>query len=48
VADAECMMEAIRADQFFLAVDGLDPVVVLATPDILEAKLNSLMMQAAT
>ena len=46
--DAERMMEGIHADQFFLAVDGLDPIVGLTTPDILEAKLNSLMMQAAT
>jgi DeoR/GlpR family transcriptional regulator of sugar metabolism len=46
--DAERMMEGIHADQFFLAVDGLDPVVGLTTTDILEAKLNSLMMQAAT
>ena len=46
--DAERMMEGIHADQFFLAVDGLDPVVGLTTPDILEAKLNGLMMQATT
>ena len=45
--DAERMIEGIHADHFFLAVDGLDPVVGLTTPDILEAKLNGLMMRAA-
>jgi DeoR/GlpR family transcriptional regulator of sugar metabolism len=45
--DAERMLEGIHADHFFLAVDGLDPVVGLTTPDILEAKLNGLMMRAA-
>ena len=45
--DAERMMAGIHADHFFLAVDGLDPVVGLTTTDILEAKLNALMIEAA-
>jgi DeoR/GlpR family transcriptional regulator of sugar metabolism len=45
--DAERMIQGIHADHFFLAVDGLDPVVGLTTPDILEAKLNGLMIGAA-
>jgi DeoR/GlpR family transcriptional regulator of sugar metabolism len=45
--NAEQMMEGIHADHFFLAVDGLDPTIGLTTPDILEAKVNSLMLKAA-
>ncbi len=44
---AEQMIRELHADHFFLSVDGLDPEGGLTTPDILEARLNSLMIRAA-
>ena len=44
---AEQMLSGLTADHLFLAVDGLDPDVGLTTPDILEARLNSLMIRTA-
>lgn len=42
---AERILQDLRADHLFLAVDGLDPDVGFSTPDILEAQLNTIMMQ---
>lgn len=42
---AEQTLHGLRADHLFLGVDGLDPEVGITTPDILEAKLNALMME---
>ena len=44
---AENMIRDLHADHFFLSVDGLDPETGLSTPDILEARLNALMIKAA-
>ncbi len=44
---AEAMLRELHADRFFLAVDGLDAVVGPTTPDILEAQLNSRMMDVS-
>jgi DeoR/GlpR family transcriptional regulator of sugar metabolism len=43
----EHQLGELHADQFFLGVDGLDPHFGLSTPDLLEAQLNSRMMDAA-
>jgi DeoR/GlpR family transcriptional regulator of sugar metabolism len=42
---AEQMLRELHADHFFLGVDGLDLELGPSTPGILEAKLNSLMME---
>lgn len=44
---AEHMMRQLHADHFFLGIDGLSAENDLSTPDLLEAQLNSLMMQMA-
>lgn len=45
---AERMLAQLHADHCFLGVDGLDPEHGPTTPDLLEAQLNSLMLQAAS
>lgn len=42
---AEQMLRPLHADHFFLGIDGLDESLDLSTPDLLEAQLNTLMMQ---
>ena len=42
---AEAMLKEFHADRLFLAVDGFDLDIGATTPDVLEAQLNSLMMQ---
>jgi DeoR family transcriptional regulator of aga operon len=42
---AEQMLRPLHADHFFLGIDGLDEALDLSTPDLLEAQLNTLMMQ---
>ncbi len=44
---AERFIQELHADHFFLGVDGIDSEFNLSTPDLLEAQLNTLMMQAA-
>lgn len=44
---AERMIRELGAHHFFLGVDGLTPELELATPDVLEAQLNTVMMQVA-
>jgi DeoR family transcriptional regulator of aga operon len=44
---AEQTLRSLRADQLFLGVDGLDPDMGITTPDILEAQLNSLMIEVS-
>jgi DeoR family transcriptional regulator of aga operon len=44
---AEQTLRSLRADHLFLGVDGLDPEIGITTPDILEAELNSLMIEVA-
>ena len=44
---AEQMMRQIHADHLFLGVDGITLDAGPSTPDILEAQLNALMVQAA-
>jgi len=44
---AERSIRELHADHFFLGVDGLDLEAGLSTPDLLEAQLNTLMMQRA-
>ena len=44
---AERMLAALHADHLFLGADGLDLEVGLTTPDILEAQLNSVMIQVS-
>jgi DeoR/GlpR family transcriptional regulator of sugar metabolism len=44
---AEQMMRQIHADHLFLGVDGISLDVGPSTPDILEAQLNALMVEAA-
>lgn len=44
---AEQMLKPLHADHFFLGVDGLDKDLNLSTPDLLEAQLNTVMMQIA-
>jgi DeoR/GlpR family transcriptional regulator of sugar metabolism len=45
---AERMLAQFHADHCFLGVDGLDPEYGPTTPDLLEAQLNSLMIQVAS
>jgi DeoR family transcriptional regulator of aga operon len=44
---AEETMRAINADLLFLGVDGIDPQHGLTTPNLLEAKVNRVMVEAA-
>jgi len=44
---AEQILREFHADRLFLAVDGFDLETGPATPDILEAQLNGLMMEVA-
>ncbi len=44
---AERMLREFGAHHFFLGIDGLTSELELATPDILEAQLNALMMKVA-
>jgi DeoR family transcriptional regulator of aga operon len=43
---AEYMLQGLRADRLFLGVDGLDEKGI-TTPDVLEAKLNTLMIDVS-
>jgi DeoR family transcriptional regulator, aga operon transcriptional repressor len=42
---AEIALRSLNADRVFLGVDGLDPEIGLMTPDVLEAKLNAIMIE---
>jgi DeoR family transcriptional regulator, aga operon transcriptional repressor len=44
---AEEMLSGINADLLFLGVDGIEPHFGLSTPNLLEAKVNRVMVQAA-
>jgi DeoR family transcriptional regulator of aga operon len=44
---AETMLKDLHADRLFLAVDGFDLEAGATTPDVLEAQLNSCMMNVA-
>jgi DeoR family transcriptional regulator of aga operon len=44
---AEQILQGLNADRLFLGVDGLDPDIGLMTPDVLEARLNALMIQVS-
>ena len=44
---AQRMLQDLHADHFFLAVDGFDIEMGLFTPDILEAQLNSQMINVS-
>jgi len=44
---AEQTLRSLRADHLFLGVDGIDPEIGITTPDILEAQLNSLMIEVS-
>jgi DeoR family transcriptional regulator, aga operon transcriptional repressor len=44
---AEQILHSLHADRLFLGVDGLDPQIGLMTPDVLEARLNALMIQVS-
>jgi DeoR family transcriptional regulator, aga operon transcriptional repressor len=44
---AENALRGLSADRVFLGVDGLDPEIGLMTPDVLEAKLNAIMIEIA-
>ncbi len=44
---AEAMLGDLHADKFFLAVDGFDLEGGPSTPDVLEAQLNTRMVEAA-
>jgi DeoR family transcriptional regulator of aga operon len=44
---AEHTLHGLHADRLFLGVDGLDPEIGLMTPDVLEARLNALMIQVS-
>lgn len=44
---AEQILQGLHADRLFLGVDGLDPDIGLMTPDVLEARLNALMIQVS-
>ena len=46
-AIAEQALSNLNADRFFLGVDGIDPVVGLTTPDVLEAELSALMIRVS-
>ena len=44
---AEQLLRPLHADHFFLGIDGLDNELNLSTPDLLEAQLNTTMMQVS-
>lgn len=44
---AEMILKEFHADRLFLAVDGFDLQIGASTPDVFEAQLNGLMMQAS-
>jgi DeoR family transcriptional regulator of aga operon len=44
---AEQTLRRLHAERLFLGVDGLDPEIGLMTPDVLEAKLNAIMIEIA-
>lgn len=44
---AEDMLKEIHADLLFLGVDGFDTEIGLTTPNVLEARVNRAMVQAA-
>lgn len=44
---AEDMLREMRADILFLGVDGFDPTVGITTPNVLEARVNRAMVEAA-
>jgi DeoR family transcriptional regulator of aga operon len=44
---AEHALRGLHADRLFLGVDGLDPEIGMMTPDVLEAKLNAIMIEIA-
>jgi DeoR/GlpR family transcriptional regulator of sugar metabolism len=44
---AERFLKELHANHVFLGVDGIDPDIGLSTPDLLEAQLNSLMMDVS-
>ena len=44
---AEQTLRGLHADRLFLGVDGLDPEIGLMTPDVLEAQLNTIMIQVS-
>ncbi len=44
---AEQLLRPLHADHFFLGIDGLDPEMRLSTPDLLEAQINTIMMQVS-
>jgi DeoR family transcriptional regulator of aga operon len=44
---AEQTLHGLHADRLFLGVDGLDPEIGLMTPDVLEARLNALMIEVS-
>jgi DeoR family transcriptional regulator, aga operon transcriptional repressor len=44
---AENALRGLNADRVFLGVDGLDPEIGMMTPDVLEAKLNAIMIEIA-
>jgi DeoR family transcriptional regulator of aga operon len=44
---AEDMLREMRADILFLGVDGFDPSVGITTPNVLEARVNRAMVEAA-
>ena len=44
---AEAMLAELHADRLFLAVDGFDVEMGPSTPDVLEAQLNTRMLQSA-
>ena len=45
---SEQLLRALHADHFFLGIDGLDNELNLSTPDLLEAQLNTTMMQVSS
>lgn len=44
---AEDLLKEIHADILFLGVDGFDPTIGVTTPNVLEARVNRAMVQAA-
>jgi DeoR family transcriptional regulator, aga operon transcriptional repressor len=44
---AEQTLKDLNADRLFIGVDGLDPIVGLTTPDVLEAQLNAMMIRVS-
>ena len=44
---AERQLRELHADHAFLGVDGLDPALGIFTPDLLEAQINTCMIQVS-